>query len=46
MRALAYIIILIIIVISNDIYIYAVELLSGPSLALLKVIIWSKFVFF
>ena len=28
------------------IYIYAVELLSGPSLALLKVIIWSKFVFF
>ena len=28
------------------IYIYAVELLSGPSLALLEVIIWSKFVFF
>ena len=27
------------------IYIYAVELLSGPSLALLEVIIWSKFVF-
>ena len=27
------------------IYIYVVELLSGPSLALLKVIIWSKFVF-
>ena len=26
------------------IYIYAVELLSGPSLALLEVIIWSKFV--
>ena len=26
-------------------YIYAVELLSGPSLALLEVIIWSKFVF-
>ena len=28
------------------IYIIAVELLSGPSLALLEVIIWSKFVFF
>ena len=28
------------------IYIYAVRLLSGPSLALLEVIIWSKFVFF
>ena len=27
------------------IYIYAVRLLSGPSLALLEVIIWSKFVF-
>ena len=27
-------------------YIYAVELLAGPSLALLEVIIWSKFVFF
>ena len=26
-------------------HIYAVELLSGPSLALLEVIIWSKFVF-
>ena len=29
-----------------SIYIIAVELLSGPSLALLEVIIWSKFVFF
>ena len=28
------------------IYIYAVELLSGPSLALLEVTIWSKFVFY
>ena len=27
------------------IYIYAVKLSSGPSLALLEVIIWSKFVF-
>ena len=27
-------------------YIYAVELLSGPSLGFLKVIIWSKFVFY
>ena len=29
----------------KHIYIYAVRLLSGPSLALLEVIIWSKFVF-
>ena len=28
------------------IYIYAVKLLSGPSLGFLEVIIWSKFVFF
>ena len=28
------------------IYIYAVKLLSGPSLGVLEVIIWSKFVFF
>ena len=28
------------------IYIHAVELLSGPSLGFLEVIIWSKFVFF
>ena len=28
------------------IYIYAVELLSGPSLGFLKVIVWSKFVFY
>ena len=28
------------------IYIYAVELLSGPSLGVLNVIIWSKFVFY
>ena len=28
------------------IYIYVVELLSGPSLGVLNVIIWSKFVFF
>ena len=27
------------------IYIYAVELLSGPSLGFSKVIIWAKFVF-
>ena len=27
-------------------YIYAVELLSGPSLGVLNVIIWSKFVFY
>ena len=30
---------------SGSIYIYAVELLSGPSLGVLEVIIWSKFVF-
>ena len=27
-------------------YIYAVKLLSGPSLGVLNVIIWSKFVFY
>ena len=30
----------------NHVCIYTVELLSGPSLALLEIIIWSKFVFF
>ena len=28
------------------IYVWAVELLSGPSLGVLNVIIWSKFVFY